>query len=59
MFPHPQNLITVRAMERERLIAQVARERQGTLDLPRRARARAQNVSILRRAARAIAAFVG
>ena len=52
MFPHPQTLITVRSIEREQLLAQVARERLGASGLPRRSRA--PRAPFVRRAARAV-----
>jgi hypothetical protein len=57
MFPHPQNLITVRAMEREQALAEVARMRRHAPGLPHRSRA--PKLSLLRRAARAVAMLAG
>lgn len=54
MFPHPQTLITVRAMEREQLLAQAERERRF---IPRPATP--GRTSVLRRAARVIASLAG
>jgi hypothetical protein len=57
VFPHPQNLITIRAMEREQTLAEAARQRRLAPGLP--GRARAPKASFLRRAARAIAMLAG
>ena len=57
MFPHPQNLITIRAMEREQTLAEAARQHRFSLSLP--SRARSPKLSFLRRAARAVGMLVG
>ena len=57
MFPHPHNMITIRAMEREQTLADIARQHRFSPGLPRRARA--PKVSFLRRAARAVAMLAG
>ena len=57
MFPHPQNLITVRAMEREQVLAEAARIRRHAPGFS--ARAKAPRLSFVRRAARVVAMLVG
>ena len=60
MFPHPQNLITVRAMEREQALADAERMHLHARQAPTRpSRARAPKVSFLRRAARTVAMLAG
>ena len=57
MFPHPQNLITIRAMEREQTLAEAARQHRFSPSRP--GRSRAPKLTFLRRAARAVAMLVG
>ena len=57
MFPHPHNMLNIRAMEREQTIAAIERQHRFAPGLPRRDRA--PKVSFLRRAARAVAMLVG
>jgi hypothetical protein len=60
MFPHPQNLITIRAIEREQTLANVERMYRHAGQSPTLpGRARAPKVSFLRRAARAVGMLVG
>ncbi len=59
MFPHPQHLITVRSMERDQALADVARYRRTGQAPGLPGRARAPKVSFFRRAARAVAMLAG